>query len=146
MDEAAPRNADSSLKHVEKGAADNPPLSERSPSNGCTRGVPVIVSGQLPSGSFTEETDTQVITPNGVLLTLVARVLPGQVLRLKNRLTRVEQGCRVLCVGQTPKDEPKLLAVEFLDSAQDFWSARRTLPNHFRFRPGFLIRGVVPEI
>lgn len=127
MDEAAPRNADSSLRHVEKEAADNSLLTERSPVNGRTRGIPVIVSGQLPDGSFTEETETHVITPNGVLLTLVARVLPGQVLRLKNRLTRVEQGCRVLCVGQTPRDEPKLLAVEFLDSAQDFWSA----PSHF---------------
>lgn len=127
MDKAAPRNADSSLRHVEKGAADNSLLTERSSVNGRTRGIPVIVSGQLPGGSFTEETETYVITPNGVLLTLVARVLPGQVLRLKNRLTRVEQGCRVLCVGQTPKDEPKLLAVDFLDSAQDFWSA----PSHF---------------
>lgn len=123
MNEAMPREAESYLRNVERGSADNSPLSELSPSNGRTRGIPVIVSGQLPSGSFTEETETQVITPGGVLLTLVARVSPGQVVRLKNRLTRVEQGCRVLCVDQTPKDKPKLLAVEFLSSAPDFWRA-----------------------
>ncbi len=123
MDEAAARKPDTWVKRVERASADNAPLSESSHSNGPTRSMPVIVSGQLASGSFAEETETQVITPNGALLTLVAKVSPGQVMRLKNRLTRMEQNCRVLCVDQTPTDKPKLLAVEFLDSAQNFWSA-----------------------
>ena len=123
MDESTAHKADTCAQNVGRGAADNSPPSERSASNDPTCSIPVIVSGQLASGSFTEETETHVITPNGVLLTLVARVSPGQVLRLKNWLTLTEQGCRVLCVDQTPTDKPKLLAVEFLDSAHDFWSA-----------------------
>ena len=105
MDEAAARKPNTCVKNVEKGSADYPPLSESSYTNGPTRSIPVIVSGQLASGSFTEETETQVITPNGALLTLVAKVSSGQVMRLKNRLTRMEQDCRVLCVDQTP-DQP----------------------------------------
>jgi hypothetical protein len=127
MDEAAARKPDTCVKRVEKGSADNSPLSESSYRNSPTRSIPVTVCGQLASGSFTEETKTQVITPKGALLTLVARVPPGQVMQLKNRLTRMEQDCRVLCADQTPTDKPKLLTVEFLDSEQNFWSAQ----SHF---------------
>jgi PilZ domain len=80
------------------------------------RGIPVMVSGQSSTGMFIEETETRLLTDEGALLTLAAPVSPGQVVRLKNRLTRTEQRCRVLFVDPTPGDEPKLLGVEFLES------------------------------
>jgi hypothetical protein len=85
------------------------------------RGIPVTVSGQLSTGMFIEETETRLVTDEGALLTLAAPVSPGQVVRLKNRLTRVEQQCRVLFVDPTPGDQPKLLGVEFLESPHNFW-------------------------
>jgi hypothetical protein len=84
--------------------------------------VPVTISGELPTGAFCEETETRVVTPDGALLSLSAAVSAGQVVRLKNRLTRQEQACRVLFVDPTPgTDRPKLLAVEFLESTHNFW-------------------------
>ena len=93
-----------------------------------TGNIPLIVTGQSATGSFTEETETQAILPNGALLRLAADVSSGQVVRLKNRLTRVEQDCRVLYVDQNPKDNFRLLAVEFLNSAQNFWKRIKPQP------------------
>jgi hypothetical protein len=86
------------------------------------RGIPVVVSGEVETGAFIEETESQMISPNRALLSLSAAVSPGQVVRLKNRLTRAEQDCRVLFVGPTSEDKLRLLAVEFLESARGFWS------------------------
>src|SRR4029077_3308977 len=80
------------------------------------RGTPVMVSGQSSTGMFIEETEARLLTDEGALLTLAAPVSPGQVVRLKNRLTRTEQRCRVLFVDPTPGDKPKLLGVAFLES------------------------------
>ena len=96
--------------------------SEPSPGERLIRNVPVTVSGQSNTGDFTEDTETQVITSDGALLHLAAQVSRGQVIRLKNRLTRMEQPCRVLYVDPTLEDKPKLLAIEFLEPAQKFWS------------------------
>jgi PilZ domain len=95
--------------------------SEPAPSVRLTRNIPVTVSGQSTAGEFSEDTETQVITTDGALLHLLAQVSRGQVIRLKNRLTRMEQSCRVLYVDSTLKDKPKLLAIEFLEPAQNFW-------------------------
>jgi hypothetical protein len=84
-------------------------------------GIPVTVTGQLSTRDFSEDTETRIVTADGALLALAAPVSPGQVVRLKNRLTRMEQDCRVLFVEPTPEDQPKLLAVEFLKPVQHFW-------------------------
>jgi hypothetical protein len=89
-----------------------------------TRNIPVTVSGETSAGIFSEETETRSITDRGALLTLAAPVSPGQVVRLKNRLTRTEQRCRVLFVDPTPGDQPKLLGVELLEPEQDFWGIK----------------------
>lgn len=89
------------------------------------QGIPVTVSGQLATGEFSEETETQVVMHDGALLHLSAAVSAGQVVRIRNRLTRGEQDCRVLFVD--PKAEqgrPKLLAVEFLEPVQKFWGIK----------------------
>ena len=45
---------------------------------------------------------------------------------LRNRLTRMEQDGGVLFVGpQAERDKPKLLAIEFLEPAQDFSRVER---------------------
>lgn len=88
------------------------------------RGIPVTVSGETTAGIFSEETQTRSITAEGALLTLAAQVSPGQVVRLKNRLTRAEQRCRILFVDPTPEDQPKLLGVELLEPEQDFWGIK----------------------
>ena len=89
------------------------------------RGIPVTVSGQLTTGEFSEETETQVVMQEGALLHLSAAVSAGQVVRLKNRLTRMEQNCRVLFVDpQVEQGRPKLLAVEFLEPAPNFWGTK----------------------
>ena len=84
--------------------------------------IPVTVSGQLSTGAFSEETVTRIITSNRALLSLSTAVSAGQVVRLKNRLTSVEQDCRVLLVDPTPEDKPTLLAVEFIEPTQNFWN------------------------
>ena len=85
-------------------------------------GIPVLVSGGTGTGSFAEETEGQMIAPNRALLSLSAEVSPGQLVRLRNRLTRAEQACRVLFVGPASEDKLRLLAVEFVEPKHDFWS------------------------
>lgn len=87
------------------------------------RVIPVTVFGQISTGDFTEETETQITTFDRASLRLAAAVAPGQVVRLRNRLTRQEQTCRVVSVAPQPEPNPvKLLTVEFLESARNFWN------------------------
>jgi hypothetical protein len=88
-----------------------------------TRSIPVTVSGETSAGTFSEETETRSITDRGALLSLAAPVSSGQVVRLKNRLTRAEQRCRVLFVDPTEGDQP-MLGVELLEPEQDFWGIK----------------------
>jgi PilZ domain-containing protein len=99
-----------------------PAPSETPETDHLARTIPVTISGELSTGTFCEETETRVVTPDGALLSLSAAVSAGQVVRLKNRMTRREQACRVLFVDPTVgTDRPKLLAVEFLESTHNFW-------------------------
>ena len=85
-------------------------------------GIPVTVFGQIATGEFSEETETQITNYDRASLRLAAGVAPGQVVRLRNRLTRQEQDCRVLSVAAEPKTSTvKLLTIEFLESARNFW-------------------------
>jgi hypothetical protein len=86
------------------------------------RSVPVLVSGESSTGTFVEETETRFITSERALLHLRATVSPGQVVRLKNGLTLVEEKCRVVFVDSTPLEKRKLLEVEFLQSTRNFWA------------------------
>jgi hypothetical protein len=96
---------------------------EPRPDDRLIRGIPITVSGQLSSGDgFSEESEAQSVMPDGALLHLAAEVSAGQVVRIKNRLTRMERDCRVLFVDPKPGlGKPKLLAVEFLEPARNFW-------------------------
>ena len=91
------------------------------------RSVPVFVSGESSTGAFVEETETRFITSERALLHLRAAVSPGQIVRLKNGLTLVEQKCRIVSVDATPLEKRKLLEVEFLKSARNFWGVKRSV-------------------
>jgi hypothetical protein len=52
-------------------------------------------------GAFEEETNTLVVNVHGALISLAAKVVKGQKLRLKNRATQQEQVCRVANLGPT---------------------------------------------
>lgn len=102
-------------------------------------GIPVTVFGQAASGDFAEETETQVTGSERLLLKLAAVVAPGQVVRLRNRLTRQEQKCRVVSVTpQAAETSVKLLTMEFLGSSGNFWEfgeeLRREEKQHGEFR------------
>lgn len=95
--------------------------SELSRHEHSLRDIPITVSGQSSAGEFTENTELRMTTPNGALVSLIAAVSPGQVIRLRNRLTQVEQNCRVVFVDpRIEQGKPKLLAVEFLEPVQNF--------------------------
>lgn len=93
-----------------------------------SRSLPVTVFGHLSSGNFTEETSTRITTCDRASLRLAAPVSPGQVVRLRNRLTREEQNCRVVSVVPEPEvpevHTMKLLTIEFLESVRSFWNFR----------------------
>ena len=104
---------------------------EPRPDERLVRGIPITVSGELTSGDgFSEETEAQSIMPDGALLHLQAAVSTGQVVRIRNRLTRREQNCRILFVDPRPeRGKPKLLAVEFVEPAQHFWESAPERPR-----------------
>jgi len=90
------------------------------------RGIPITVSGQSSTGEFSEETETQIVMHNGALLHLSAPVSAGQVVQVKNRLTRMERNRRVLFVdSKSGQDKSSLLAVEFLEPVQNFWGIKQ---------------------
>jgi hypothetical protein len=103
-------------------------LDPRPPVCRSARSIPVTVFGQLSSGDFAEETETRITTYDRASLRLAAAVSPGQVVRLRNRLTRDEQKCRVVSVAPEPEAPEvhtvKLLTIEFLGSVRNFWNFR----------------------
>lgn len=106
-------------------------LDPKPPVCRTARSLPVTVFGQLSSGDFTEETETRISTCDTASLRLAAAVSPGQVVRLRNRLTHDEQKCRVVSVAPESKvpeahelHTVKLLTIEFLGSVRNFWNFR----------------------
>jgi len=97
-----------------------------------TRSIPVTVFGQLSTGDFSEETETRMTAFDRASLRLAAEVSPGQVVRLRNRLTRKEQKCRVVSVApESQIHRTKLLTVEILESVRNFWNFREEArPDH----------------
>jgi len=103
-------------------------LDPRPPLCRDARSIPVTVFGQLSTGAFSEETETRITTFDRAALRLAAPVSTGQVVRLRNRLTRQEQKCLIVSMApesELPEIHPvKLLTVEFLESVRNFWSFR----------------------
>jgi hypothetical protein len=88
--------------------------------------IPVIVFGQLSTADFSEETEAQITTSDRASLKLAAAVVPGQVVRLKNRLTRHERDCRVISVDrELEANTTKVIGIEFLEPASESFTTKR---------------------
>src|ERR1035438_2890627 len=61
--------------------------------------VTVCNEGGHRDAAFAEETRTLAVNANGALIALASKVEETQLLRLKNRGTKGEQGCRVMYIG-----------------------------------------------
>jgi hypothetical protein len=88
-------------------------------------GIPVIVFGGEGSGNFMEETESHVTSLNRALLRLSSAVVPGQMVRVRNRLTREERRWRVISVPpNSERHKSKLLTVEILESVPSSWNSQ----------------------
>jgi len=83
---------------------------------------PVTTFRQLQTNPLSNETETREAASGGTLLTLAAPSMPGQTVRLKNRLTHESYNLRVLPAEPEPKaHKPRLHAMGLLQSALNFW-------------------------
>jgi PilZ domain len=117
----APEPARLSNSQNQDDSALAPSRAERRRASRWTAHVPVFVyghaGGQAP---FHEEAYSAVVSDRGALLVMTAPVLVGDKLLLTNKLTQLEQQCRVVSVG--PGDGlGTQIGVEFSDAAADFW-------------------------
>jgi len=67
-----------------------------------------------------EETQTLVVNAHGALITLAAKVTPGQTLILRNPVTGEEQECRVVHIGNRLAEKTEV-GIEFMQPAPKFW-------------------------
>lgn len=82
--------------------------------------VPITVSSDAPQGAFSEDTQTLVVNAHGALITLAAKVSPGQSLQIKVRSAPETQACRVVYLGPSV-DGRTQLGIEFSKPAPNFW-------------------------
>jgi hypothetical protein len=97
------------------------PRTERRRSPRWSAHVPVFVYGHTAAQDpFHEEAYSAVVSDRGALLIMTTAVPVGERLLLTNRVTQIEQECRVAGLGR--RDGPNTeVAVEFTAAAQDFW-------------------------
>jgi hypothetical protein len=69
---------------------------------------------------LSEDTHTSVINAHGALLALAMKVRPGEVLTLRNIMSRDEQLIRVIRVAEARASKHEV-AIEFTDPAPHFW-------------------------
>lgn len=83
--------------------------------------IPVFVYGYgAQSEPFHEEAYASVVSENGGLLIMNAKVQPGQPLLITNRATEEERACHVAYVGEREPDQG-VVAVEFTEPSANFW-------------------------
>jgi hypothetical protein len=82
--------------------------------------VTVCNEGGHRDAAFAEETRTLAVNANGALIALASKVEETQLLRLKNRGTKGEQGCRVMYIGPISGGKFQI-GVEFTTLAPTFW-------------------------
>jgi PilZ domain len=84
--------------------------------------VPITVSneGGNRDAAFQEETQTLVVNAHGAMIALTARVVKGQSLRMKNRVTQEEQACKVVYLGPMAAGKAQV-GVDFTSNSPDFW-------------------------
>jgi hypothetical protein len=83
--------------------------------------IPIDVSGKTPANEdFNEETRTLVVNAHGALISLGAQVKAGQVVNLRNRLTRDTRECRIVYLGNATSEKIQM-GIEFLSPCGAFW-------------------------
>ncbi len=91
--------------------------------------ISVVVYGWIKNhGAFHEETHTLLVNASGGLVTLSAKVEPGEALFVVNKNTREEQECRVAYVQQKAEGKAKV-GLAFKRPVPGFW---RTNPRRAR--------------
>ena len=97
------------------------PRAEQRSSKRASLRVSVVVYGWVKNqGAFHEETQTLLVNGSGGLVTLAARVEPGESLFLVNKNTREEQECRVVYVQQEAEGKAKV-GLAFKRAVPGFW-------------------------
>ena len=81
--------------------------------------VPVTVSFEGPKGEFTESTNTLVVNAHGALISLEAKVVPGQILTIRSAASEVRT-CRVVYLGPTIQGRTQM-GIEFSEPSPNFW-------------------------
>jgi hypothetical protein len=98
--------------------------ADRRRSNRWEQAVPVLVYGSdAEKQPFHEETETADINDDGCSFIIATSVSKGQKLFLVNMLNDAECECRVVQAAHRARGKTHV-AVEFPDSACDFWLAR----------------------
>lgn len=83
--------------------------------------VPINVSGQTKDDQkFEEETRTLVVNAHGALISLSAKVIAGQQIKVSNRATKKAMECRVVYVGNPVADKMQM-GIEFVEPCPFFW-------------------------
>jgi hypothetical protein len=82
--------------------------------------VPVTVDGQVSNQNFCEDTRTLVVNAHGALISLSARVITGQTIKMFNSATKDSLECRVVYMSG-PQAGRCQLGVEFLHPSSSFW-------------------------
>jgi hypothetical protein len=83
--------------------------------------VPIVVTGKdKEEQEFSEETRTLVVNAHGALISLAAKVTPGQQIEVANRSTRKTLECRVVHLGNASGGKVQT-GVEFVAPCGSFW-------------------------
>jgi hypothetical protein len=83
--------------------------------------VPIHVNGKdRDKQDFAEETRTLVVNAHGALISLGARVAPGQKVTVSNKSTHTSLECRVVHLGHAAAGKVQT-GIEFLQPCGSFW-------------------------
>jgi hypothetical protein len=83
--------------------------------------VPIHVSGRdKQDQEFDEETRTLVVNAHGALISLAARVVPGQQITVSNKSTAKSMACRVVHLGNSTAGKVQT-GIEFVQPCGSFW-------------------------
>ena len=83
--------------------------------------VPIAASGKDKDGKdFSEDTRTLVVNAHGALISLAAKVSPGQKITVSNRSTNKQLECKVVHLGNASAGKIQT-GIEFMSPCGGFW-------------------------
>jgi hypothetical protein len=127
--EAKEKGSSGGVQPQANAAQRSKPRSEQRSSKRASLRMSVVVYGWAKNkGAFHEDTETLLVNSSGGLVTLSAKVEPGEALFVVNKNTREEQECRVAYV-QPEKEGKSKVGLAFKRPVPGFW---RTNPRKAR--------------